>query len=213
MRTLSKTKQKTIYELCIETAKQSPCKKMGFSTALYDFRQDRIVGCYNNHPLPETQYVCSGECIRNSIPSRTHSMIGACFHSEEFAMSEALKKGLPLSYCGLFVAGVDINGVPYTKKSIDFTCIRCASAMLLHGFLGIHVWYKDEWRFITSSEAYKVGMNYAMGTLKIVDGVNPQVAEPDDMQSVKVVESDWLKDTYQPCPEPDGWAKRLARRV
>lgn len=150
-----------ILEKCLKLARQTGCEKMGFGTIMIDKTTGEIEGLYCNEPIASSEFVCMNGCVRKHIKSRTQSMIGSCFHSEEFAMMDALRRGLNPLNLVLYVAGVFIDGTPSFRKEPKFSCIRCASQMILHGFSGVYLWNGNEWIFQDANEAYQTAYEYA----------------------------------------------------
>ena len=154
----------TLYGICIEEAIKSPCQKRGFGAILMQYGD--IIGVDHNRPIPGIEYVCQEECIRFKIPSGMDSMIGSCGHAEEWLIWEALKEGKNLEKSELYVAGVDQNKNLLIKTEPYFYCVRCATAMLRAGVAGVHVFSNGEWHFLTSEEAYKSSLEFALGEKK-----------------------------------------------
>lgn len=151
-----------ILKRCLNLARQTGCEKMGFGTVMIDKTTGEIEGLYCNEPIATSEFVCINGCVRKQIKSRTQSMIGSCFHSEEFAMQDALRRGLNPHNLVLYVAGVFSDGTQAIRENPKFSCIRCASQMVLHGFYGVYLWNGSEWIFQLSNEAYKTSYEYAV---------------------------------------------------
>lgn len=150
-----------LYEECIRLAKMSGCKKMGFGAILVDTAMNKIIARACNSPMRPLAHICEPECIRNKIPSRTESMIGACAHAEEQCMFAAASLGVPLARCEIFIQGVRANGTTLTRQGVEFTCIRCATEMWLSGLRGVNVWFEDEWHLIRPETAMQQAFLYA----------------------------------------------------
>lgn len=151
-----------IYQECIALAKDSRCKKLGFGAVLVDVTTRKIVARASNNPMRPLAHICEPECIRNSIPSRTESMIGACAHAEERCMFTAASLGIQLALCELYIQGVKLGGGELTRQGVEFTCIRCATEMWLAGLRGVNVWFEDEWHFIRPEIAMQQAFQYAI---------------------------------------------------
>lgn len=161
----------SIYEKCIELASRSPCKKRGFGCVATYY--DEILPTsysYNKH-LDETEHLCKPECIRNSIPSGSDSMIGACVHAEDVAIWNIIKvhHSLHRMSIRLYVAGVSKpDNIPLVKSDPHFYCIRCATTMLLSGIEGVNVYVESRrWVFLTAQEAYETSLEYALRQKKL----------------------------------------------
>lgn len=150
-----------LYEECIDLAKESKCKKLGFGAILVDVVAQKIVTRASNGPMKPLAHICEPECIRNKIPSRTESMIGACAHAEEKCMFAAASMGVNLHLCEIFIQGVKPGGEHLTRQGTEFTCIRCATEMYLTGIRGVNVWFEDEWHLIRPDDAMKQAFLYA----------------------------------------------------
>lgn len=151
-----------LYDECLELAKESGCKKMGFGAILVDMNEEKIIARSNNSPIGPLQYLCETECIRNQIPSRTESMVGACAHAEERCLWAAAQTGVDLSRCELYIMGVRADGESLVKEGLEFTCIRCATHMYLSGVRGVNVWYQEAWHLIPSEIALEQATPYAL---------------------------------------------------
>ena len=149
----------TLLDICLSEARKSPCKKLGFGAILW--RHGTIIGVEHNRPFPETEFVCTPECIRNSIQSRTQSMIGACAHAEERLIFSVSRE--QTNDAEIFVAGVKLDGTPLEKARADFSCIRCATAMLHAGIRGVWVFVDGDWEFVPTEAAYQTALEYALG--------------------------------------------------
>lgn len=154
-------------DLALEQAGLSPCSKMGFGAVAVNRFNGLVASTHHNKPRPETTWICEPDCIRKQIPSRTQSMIGACYHAEEWAIHRLLITHEELSNFDLFVAG-KINGQANFRNEPVFSCIRCASQMLFYGIHGVWLYDGKEWLFQTSEEAYRSAYDYALGWRKIV---------------------------------------------
>jgi len=151
-----------LLEECIDLAKQSGCKKLGFGAVLVDVGTRKIMARSCNSPMRPLAHICEPTCIRENIPSRTESMIGACAHAEERLMFTAASLGIPLSRCEIYIQGVKPDGQTLTKLGIEFTCIRCATEMWLSGLRGVNVWFEDQWHLIRPEVAMQQAYQYAI---------------------------------------------------
>lgn len=151
-----------LYSECLDMAKQSRCKKLGFGAVLVNTVTHKIVARASNNPMRPLAHICEPECIRNSIPSRTESMIGACAHAEERCMFTAASLGIQLSLCELYIQGVRPGGDQLVRAGVEFTCIRCATEMWLAGIRGVNVWFEDEWHLIRPEVAMQQAFQYAI---------------------------------------------------
>lgn len=155
-----------IYQKCFYAALDSPCQKMKFGCVLV--RNGEEVGVYNNHFIEPLLFLCEPECIRLSLPSRVESMLGACGHAEEFAIWEAVRLGVPLHECDLYVAGIYPNGLSWLKEEApDHTCLRCAVQMYYANLSNIFVPFVDRWVSLSSQEAVSRSIAYALGKKKV----------------------------------------------
>lgn len=151
-----------IYHACYTAAMGSPCQKMRFGAVLTHRADTAAVAC--NGTIGPLKHLCEPKCIRLGIQSRTESMIGACGHAEEFAMAAALKQGIKLSECDLYVAGVQLNGSPWLKDKAEHTCLRCAVQMHNAGIRRIFVPVAGgRWASVTTEEALAQASEYATG--------------------------------------------------
>lgn len=156
---------KQIYEICINEAKKSPCQKRGFGTVL---RIHGIQFSAHNKPIDPSKHLCKEKCIRFNINSGADSLIGACGHSEELAIWQAIQSGHSVRGALLYVAGVSKpDNKPLTKNDPHFYCIRCATLMYYAGIAGVHVWVDNKWHYLTSDEAYQTSLNYALRKIEL----------------------------------------------
>lgn len=155
-----------MYKLCFTTALESTCKKMWFGCVIT--HNSKVVYAGANRTLEPLKELCRPNCIRDNIQSRTESMIGACGHAEEFGLWEVAKKGIPLSECDLYVAGVHTTGLPWIKAEAEHTCLRCSVQMYNAGLGRIFVPVNDRWAPITPEEAVSQSMLYATGQKKVI---------------------------------------------
>lgn len=155
----------TYVKICLEQADESSCSKMGYGALLVNDYNGLIMQMDHNHPHPETAWVCEPSCVRERIESRTNSMIGACFHAEEWVMAQAIREGIDLRNFVLFVAGVR-GGVPMFRDNPAFSCIRCASQMVLHRLKGVYLFDGTYWHYQNSAHAYTSAYAYAVGERK-----------------------------------------------
>lgn len=156
----------TYLRKALDFAVASNCTKMGFGAVLVNDYDGVIHRAEFNRPHPHTAWVCEPECVRLTIPSRTQSMIGACFHAEEWAMAYGLRDGLDLRNFVLFVAGIR-DGKPAFREAPVFSCVRCASQMVLHRLKGVYLYDGQYWHYQDSDHAYQTAMAYAIGERKI----------------------------------------------
>lgn len=170
---LTESDSRFVYDVCVMMAKFSPCKKLGFGSVVGylegDVFQFSWAGC--NRPMEPVAYLCEKECVRLKIPSRTHSMIGACAHGEELGVIEVMK-----AHGGAYFAAhkvlVFVQGWnPSTEEPIaqrgEHTCIRCATSMYLHGVHAVCVWQDDGWLAIPVATAMRAALAYAVGAKKV----------------------------------------------
>lgn len=154
-----------IYRNCFYSALSSPCQKMKFGAVVvhqpspitFEFVSEEC-----NKTIEPLRSLCDLNCIRFNIPSRTESMIGACGHAEENALWNAIKKGVPLNDCSLYVAGIYPNGLPYIKENNEFTCIRCAVQIYYSGIKKVFVPVVNGWQSLSGEECVKTAIAYAM---------------------------------------------------
>lgn len=162
--------------MCLSMANLTTCKKMGWGAILWNRVTDTMVaGPCSNDQLNPIKGVCSEECARLSIPSRTESMLGACAHAEEQVIWRAVRKGCTdLDQCEIFVAGVTMDGKQIVHSTPDFTCLRCATLMYQAGILGVNfrVDYGDKgkgWCFVPPELALKTSYEFAIQVRKIAN--------------------------------------------
>lgn len=152
---------------CVDLALDSDCKKLRFGAVLYDEGSEKIIARSFNRIMGPFAHLCEKECIRNSIPSRTESMIGACSHAEERLLITGATLGYDLSTCEIYVQGIrmkeDGQFDLLTKNQKTFTCIRCATQMHIGGLRAINIWLEEEWHPISPSAAMVQAFNYASG--------------------------------------------------
>lgn len=162
----------SILELCLYEASNSDCQKMGWGcVAVADFfGGPKILYSGANKRMSPLSKICPpGECIRESIPSRTESMIGACAHAEELALWKMIEYGYAqkLPEVQLYVAGVRADGAQIEHKLPEFTCARCAVQMFHARIIGINVWFQDKWMLIHPYTALQQAMKYAIGVKSV----------------------------------------------
>lgn len=153
-----------IYRLCFETIlePECQCQKMKFACIVLDKNGVPIVKTCNKTIKP-LKHLCEPECIRFKIKSRTHSMIGACGHAEEWALWETAGSGIPLEECSFYIAGFYAkDNKPYIKKEKIHTCLRCAVQMYMAQVGLIYVPVIDDWEPLTPDRAVKTAIAYAL---------------------------------------------------
>ena len=148
-----------IYRACFNAALDSSCQKFWVGCVITNCSGMIYRGC--NKILEPLKYFCDPKCIRFSIQSRTESMIGACGHSEEFAIWEMVRRKIPLSECEFYAAGFFTDFMPYNKKYPEFTCLRCASQIYLAGVKTVYVPFEGRWVGLTAEECVKQAAAYA----------------------------------------------------
>lgn len=161
-------KELEIYNTCIAMAKKSPCQKRGFGTVL------RLAGGTQlsayNRPIEPAKHLCEGRCIRFGISSGADGLIGACGHSEEIAIWDAIRVGHNVQRALLYVAGVSKpDNEPLTKADPHFYCVRCATLMHYARIAGVHVWLGETWHYLTSDEAYQTSLEYALKKITLLE--------------------------------------------
>lgn len=158
--------QNRLYQMCFGAAQTSECQKMKFGCLVV--YKGKVVAKTSNKTIEALKHLCQPECIRFKIQSRTESMIGACGHAEEWALWETVKLGIPLKDCSFYIAGFDgKSNQPWIKKANEHTCLRCAVQMHMAGVGKIYVPFVDRWGPITSEEAVKASIAYALKEKKI----------------------------------------------
>ncbi len=150
-----------IYHQCYMAAMGSPCQKMRFGCVLT--HAGEVVAATCNGTIDPLKHLCEPKCIRFNITSRTESMIGACGHAEEFAIKTAMDKGVPLSECDLYIAGVQMNGSPWLKTQAEHTCLRCAVQMHNARIRRVFVPVGKKWESLTTAQALTQAAAYATG--------------------------------------------------
>lgn len=164
-----------IYCKCFCNALDSPCQKMKFGAVIVNHSGERNIESAleitvkegYNKTIEPLKSLCEPTCIRFAIPSRTESMIGACGHAEENALYAAVKIGVPLHKCDLYVAGIYPNGLPYIKTQNEFTCLRCAVQIYNFGINRVWVPTTNGWQSLTGEECVKTALAYATSEKKI----------------------------------------------
>lgn len=156
----------TLLEQCIKMAERSDCKKLRFGVVV--MRDDVILSRGYNTPLMNTRFMCEGACVRESIPSRTNSMVGACAHAEERAIMALLNDGQVVDGAEVYVAGIDSNGFLLDKTRDDYSCLRCATFMSHANIQAVHVFRTDfrEWVRIPMRQAVVQAHQYAVGAIR-----------------------------------------------
>ena len=163
---LTPTLQLRLLDSCRRVAASSDCKKRRFGALavhVVDAVEFRGVAEAANQQCAALAHLCAERCIRESIASRTDSMIGACLHAEERVIWEAIRGDSRPSALSIFVAGLDAEGELAEKSVSDFSCIRCATLFYLAGIRDINIWYQGQWWAIPPSEAMQQAVRYALG--------------------------------------------------
>ena len=150
-----------IYQKCYENALSSPCQKMHFGAVMV--KAGEVVAESYNKIIEELKSLCEPTCIRQTITSRTESMLGACGHAEEWLLAETRNGGIDPKECDLYIAGVEINGMPWIKAEPEHTCLRCAVQMNHAGIKSVRVPVIDKWICISTSQALITAKAYATG--------------------------------------------------
>lgn len=159
--------QDGLYRQCLREAYLSPCQKAGFGAVLrhesgLEYEWD------HNRPTDALADMCQPTCIRLGKQSRTESMLGACGHAEEWVMSKAIRRGLPLPECDLYVAGITADGLPWLKTEASHTCIRCSHQMHIYGIRAVYVPTEDgKWSKLSTAAALADAKLYALGKKKV----------------------------------------------
>jgi len=155
-----------IYQKCFFAALDSPCQKLRFGCVIT--HNSKVVYAGQNKTIEPLKSFCEPTCIRLSIQSRTESMIGACGHAEEIGLWETARQKIPLNECELYVAGIDMRGLPLFKKEPGHTCLRCAVQMYNAGVKMIYGPAKDGWlQGISAEKAVKTAKFFATGEQKV----------------------------------------------
>ncbi len=154
---------------CLFTALDSPCQKRKYGCII--LHKGELVAEACNSTIEPLKVLCQPTCIRFNIQSRTESMIGACGHAEEQAMEQVIRKGIPLCQCELYVAGLDTKTAKaFVKSERDFTCIRCATQIWLHGVGAVYVPVSHRWEKMSAEETVRTAKAYALRE-KTTDGL------------------------------------------
>lgn len=154
-----------IYKKCFYAALDSPCQKMKFGCVIT--RNGSVIVECSNKTIEPLKSLCQPECIRFSIPSRTESMFGACGHAEEIALWETVHLGVPIHECDLYIAGLYSNGLPWFKKQVEHTCLRCAVQMYHAKIKNIYVPVFNRWEAVSTEKALETALAYATQNKKI----------------------------------------------
>lgn len=149
-----------IYEACFYAALDSPCKKLRFGCVAV--RTGEIVADSCNKTIEPLKSLCEPSCIRMGIQSRTESRIGACGHAEEFVIYGLVKKGVSLSECDFFVAGVYPNGLPIPEDNTDYSCLRCGVQMYNAGVRSVAGPMNGRWIDLPMERAVESAVAYAL---------------------------------------------------
>jgi deoxycytidylate deaminase len=149
-----------IYQNCFSSALDSPCQKMKFGCVITHNNYIEYVGC--NETIKPLAPLCEGRCIRLDIPSRSEPMIGACGHAEELAIWSVIHKGIPITECNLYVAGLYSNCLPWFKSETEHTCLRCAVQQYHAKLKMIYVPVNNRWEGLTPEQALVTARDYAM---------------------------------------------------
>ena len=155
-----------IYQLCFNSALDSRCKKMWFGSVIT--HDSEVVYSGANSTIEPLKNLCQPDCIRDNLQSRTESMLGACAHAEELGLWEVSKKGIPLSECSLYIAGVHTTGLPWIKTEPEHTCLRCSVQMYNANVGKIFVPVNNQWMSIKPKDAVSQAMLYATGQKKVI---------------------------------------------
>jgi len=147
-----------IYRRCFMAALDSPCRKMRFGCVIT--HQGKAVYEGANRTIEPLASMCAGTCIRFGIASRTESMLGACGHAEE-GVWDVVHQGIPINECELYVAGLDMRGLPWLKTAREHTCLRCAAQMYRAKLRGVWVPVINRWEKLTVEEALETARAYA----------------------------------------------------
>jgi len=155
------------------TATVSDCAKLRFASAVVELSDLRtaqfdertpvtVWGWGVNRRCDALADLCLGSCIREGMRSRTRPYVGACLHSEENAIWNTVNSGnkcpaLPAQNGWVAVVGITNGAVPGVLGLPDeWTCIRCATTVLLsglEGFIRIQQDSRMNWTFLPISAA------------------------------------------------------------
>lgn len=150
-----------LYIRCLRNALDSDCEKGKYGCVLVTAADGRIIADGFNQKMEPLKDWCEPTCMRRSIPSRTESMLGACAHAEERAIVAAMRAGIDLALCRLYVAGMRSNGAAYIKDEPVFTCIRCATQAYMRGLAEFAVPTGNGWGHISAARAIETAKKYA----------------------------------------------------
>lgn len=149
------------YLACFGAAQFSECQKLRVGSILV--HNGEIVASGANKQLSGMKHLCDPECIRFEIPSRTDSLIGACAHSEEYAVHEAIRLGIPLDECSLYVASFDVAGnSAHFRSKAEFTCIRCATLLSMSGIIEANVPLLSGWESVRGEDIIGTALPFAL---------------------------------------------------
>src|SRR3989344_3926004 len=149
-----------LYKQCLCRALDSPCQKGKYGCLLVG-DSGAVIQSTCNIQLEPLKDWCDGKCMRNNIPSRTESMLGACAHAEEYALAGMRERKFQPERYSLYVAGFRSNGLAYIKPEPEFTCIRCAVQIYMHGINGVYVPTQTGWVRMTNEEALMSAKQFA----------------------------------------------------
>lgn len=150
-----------IKELLVSTAKFSNCHKRRFGALA--IKNNTVLGLSANNKLPHHKHLCKQGCIRTTIPSRTDSMIGACGHAEEQIIWMLANRIVDYD---LYVLQIDQNDNIIYKDGLDFSCVRCATAMYYGKVRGVWLLLDYGFGFIPTAKAIQTAYYYALGKKK-----------------------------------------------
>lgn len=149
-----------------QTALLSDCAKLRFASAVVEIDSLRtcqfdaltpvkVWGWGVNRRVDELAHVCQPTCIREKMTSRTRPYVGACTHSEENAIWNTVHgaqktPALPENNGWVAVMGITNDDAPLILPDW-WTCIRCATTVMLSGLEGFIRIQRDsggEWTFL-----------------------------------------------------------------
>jgi len=156
-----------------ETALLSDCAKLRFASAVVELDDLRtaqfdgntrvkVWGWGINSRCEALSDLCLGSCIRERLPSRSRPYVGSCLHSEENAIWNTVhgartSPALPEHNGWVAVVGLANDEIPSLLILPDeWTCIRCATTVLLsglEGFIRIQQDSRMNWTFLPISAA------------------------------------------------------------
>ena len=173
---IDKQRSSHLRDLCQQMAHLSDCQKLKFGAVAV--LGSRILAKDYNRAIQATKHMCAENCIRKQIPSRIDSMVGGCCHAEELVLWHIMHSNIShedRASVEIFTLGTDLHGKLLPKTENEFTCLRCATQMVLAGIRSVVIWRTDFkcWVPIPVLSAVRSASNYAVGVLEAENAYDP----------------------------------------